>query len=140
MSQETTTSKLDQLLLQQLVAGPKETKASKRKNYVDPDSFRLALIESNAKGQLTPACVKMIQLMITRIQSSFKYVDPQDQEDCYSAAQEVVLTKWQKYDISRDNPFAYFTRMIYNGLYAGWNELDKGRVEHSLSNVFIEPI
>lgn len=117
----------------------KETKSKKKSsNYVNPDSFRLALIESNVKGELTPACVSMLILMVGKIQSSFKYADPMDKEDCHSAALEVVLTKWQKYDCERDNPFAYFTRMIYNGLFAGWNTLAKHRAEHSLSNVFIE--
>jgi hypothetical protein len=113
----------------------------KSKNYyVNPESFRLALIESNVNGELTPACVAMLMKMVDKIQLSFKYVDPQDKEDCHSAALEVVLTKWKKYDCSRDNPFAYFTRIIYNGLYAGWNQLAKGRAEHSLSQVFTEDV
>lgn len=110
------------------------------KNYINKESFRLELISSNVNGELSPKCVEMLLLMIDRIQRSFKYINPQDKEDCRSAAIETVLKNWQKYDASRVNAFAYFTRMIYNGLYAGWNEITKKRVEFSTSNIFTESI
>lgn len=108
------------------------------KNYVDKELLRLELIISNVKGELTPKALEMLLLMVTKIQSSFKYVDDQDREDCASNAIEVVLKNWSKYDPERFNAFAYFTRMIYNGLFAGWNELTKHRAEHSISTIFTE--
>ena len=108
------------------------------KPYVNPESFRLELIASNVRGELTTNCLNMLLLMVDRIQRSFTYVDPQDKEDCASEAITVVLMKWKKYDVTRQNPFAYFTRVIYNGLYAGWNKLNKNRTPFSYSNIFTE--
>jgi hypothetical protein len=108
------------------------------KNYVVPELFRLELIASNVKGELTPKCIEMFQLMITKIQSSFFYVDPQDKEDCASEAMMVLLTKWKHYDCDRQNAFAFFTRTIYNGLFAGWNKLNRSRTPYSYSNIFTE--
>lgn len=107
-------------------------------NYVDKDSFRLELISSNVNDELTPKAVDMFILMVDRIQSSFKYDDYQDKEDCRAAALEVCMKNWKKFDVSRPNPFAFFTRTIYNGLYAGWNELVKHRADHSYSEIFTE--
>lgn len=108
------------------------------KTYVDKDSLRLELIVSNNNGKLTPKAIEMFLLMIEKIQSSFKYVYEQDKEDCASAALEVILNKWQKYDCEKLNAFAYFTRMIYNGLFAGWNLLAKHRTQFSTSAIFTE--
>ena len=108
------------------------------KQYVNSESFRLALIDSNMKGELTPQCLGMLLKMVEHIQRSFKYMDQQDKEDVSSHAIEVLLKQWKKYDIERQNPFAYFTRVIYNGLYAGWNEINKKRTPFSISNIFTE--
>ena len=108
------------------------------KNYVNNESLRLELILSHNRDELTSKCVDMFLLMIEKIQSSFKYVNYQDKEDCASHAMFVILDKWRQFNIDRQNAFAWFTRVIYNGIYAGWNELNKKRAEFSLSNVFIE--
>lgn len=109
-------------------------------NYIDNKELHLELEKSNEIGELTPKCVKMFLLMVDRIQMKYRYVDIDDKFDCRSAAIEVVLNKWKTFKLDRDNPFAYFTRMIANGLHAGWNELAKKRVEFSTSNVFNEDI
>ena len=110
------------------------------KYYVNPQTFRLELISSNIDGKLTPKCLDMLLLMIDKIQGPYHYEMSQDREDCRSSAIETVLKNWKKYDIERPNPFAYFTRMIYNGLYAGWNELTRKRADVSISAIFSESL
>jgi hypothetical protein len=110
------------------------------KNYINKETLRLEVIKSLAEGKLTPKCVELFQLMIDKQQTSFKYVDYQDKEDTNSHAMEVVLKNWHKYDPTRFNAFSYYTSMIYNGLYAGWNELTKKRADFSLSNIFTESV
>lgn len=110
------------------------------KDYVTNDSLRLELIKSHNEGKLTSSALEMLILMVDRIQRQFKYDDTQDKEDCRSSAIEVVLRNWQTCELTRPRPFAYFTRMIYNGLYAGWNTLAKSRADFSISNIFNESI
>lgn len=114
--------------------------SSNKKHYVDNTSLRLELIKCHNEDKLTDKALNMLILMVDKIQLSFKYDDPQDKEDCRSSAIEVILTKWKSCDLTQPRPFAYFTRMIYNGLYAGWNALAKHRADVSISNIFDESI
>lgn len=116
------------------------TSKGMKKHYVDRDQLRLELIASNVKNQLTPKCIEMFELMVDNIQTKLPYIDPQDKEDCKYHAIEVILKNWKEYDVERPNPFAYFTRVIYNGLYAGWNEIKSKIKTHSYSRIFQESI
>lgn len=109
-------------------------------NYINKETFRLEILSCLANEKLSTKAIEMFQLMIYRQQRSFKYIYEQDKDDVASNAMEVVLKNWHKYDVTRINAFAYFTRMIYNGMYAGWNELDRKRADFSLSNIFSESV
>lgn len=109
-------------------------------NYINKETLRLEIIKSLADEKLSLKAVEMFQLMIDKQQKSFSYIYPQDKEDTNSHAMEVVLKNWHKYNPTKFNAFAYYTRMIYNGLYAGWNELTKKRADFSLSNIFTESV
>lgn len=112
-----------------------------KKHYVDNNLFRIELIKSNAQKKLTNPAIEMLMLMISNIQTPFHYQNNADKEDCRSSAIEVVLRNWESYDVTRQNAFAYFTRMIYNGLYAGWNYInEKNKKTISFSNIFQESI
>lgn len=117
-----------------------QTHMSSSKHYINSSSLRLELIASNVKNELTPKCLEMLLLMIDNIQSSYTYKDEADKDDCRSAAIEVILKKWKEYDVDKNNPFAFFTRMIYNGLFAGWNEIKGKGKSISLESVFNESI
>jgi len=105
----------------------KKRKISKNSNYyVDPDELRNEIIKSKKNGELTPRSLDMLILMSDEIAKNFTYKYHQDREDCVSSAIEDILRYWKGYDEEKsDNAFAYFTRMIWNGLKKGWNKLYK---------------
>ena len=111
------------------------------KHYVNNDLLRFELIKSKQHQTLTKFAVEMLLCMVDNIQSSFVYKNYADKEDCKSSAVEVILRNWDQYDATRHNPFAFFTRMIYNGLFAGWNHLnEKNKQTISISAIFKENI
>lgn len=112
----------------------------KTKHYVNNSSFRLEIMKSLEQEKLTPMAIEMYTKIVENVQRPFKYKLDGDREDCKYTAIEVFLLNWHKYDISRPNTFAFFTRMAYNGIYAGWRELAKNREEFSYSNVFQEKV
>ena len=64
--------------------------------------------------------------MARKIQTQFRYECDEDREDIKQGAILVVLNKWRDYDMTRKtSAFSYFTSMIYNGLYATWNQYKK---------------
>ena len=114
---------------------------STENHYVNNDLLRLELIKSGKRNELTPFAVEMLLCMVDNIQSSFVYKYYQDKEDCKSSAVEVILRNWYQYDVTRHNAFAFFTRMIYNGIYAGWNHINKNDQQTiSFSAIFKETI
>ncbi|MCK9575596.1 MAG: hypothetical protein WC979_01185 [Candidatus Pacearchaeota archaeon] len=99
-------------------------KKSNKKYYVDPEEFRNAIIESKSKGELTRDATDMLVLMCNEISRTNSYKYPMDKEDCVAFAIEDVLRYWKGYDPERSEyAFAYFTRMILNGLKKGWKKL-----------------
>lgn len=117
------------------------SKTNKQNHYVDNDLLRTELVKSNILGRLTNLAFDMLMLMITEIHSSFSYVNAADKEDCQSNAIEIVLNNWHKYKIELENPFAYFTRVIYNAIYAGWNTIkQKSKQTISISHIFTDSI
>jgi hypothetical protein len=128
----------DDVIIQQFVE--QNNQPSNKKHYVDNDMLRLELIKSKANGQLTNNATNMLLTMIDKIQSTFLYTNKHDKEDCRSYAIEVLLKNWHKYDIVRQNAFAFFTRTIYNGLFAGWNTITDQKQTISISMIFKESI
>ena len=112
----------------------------KQKNYyLDKDEFYKEIVISNEKNELTAKAISMIQLMIKHIQNPFKYVNPEDRKDIASRAMYIALKEWRKFDISKPNAFAYFTRLIYNAIYDSWNRMNKkNSMTISLNQVFSE--
>lgn len=100
--------------------------------------LRDEIMKSKDLGELTPKALSMLLLMIDKIQMKFKYDNPEDQEDCKSAAIETILKKWDRYSTKYENCFSFFTQVIKNALYGGWNELHGKKADFSLSNIFTE--
>ena len=109
-------------------------------NYVNNKELRKEMIISLNNNELTSSALNMLLLMVDNIQSKFKYDNEDDKYDCRSHAVEGILTKWWKYKPTYENTFSFFTQMIKNDLYAGWNKLNKRKADFSTSNIFIEPI
>ena len=111
-------------------------------SYISNKKLRQELIKSKSSGELTNETLDILLKMIDNIQTKFTYLDEDDRDDCRSHAIFVVLTKWEKYNIEHENPFSYFTQMIKNGLYAGWNEISKYRDNNhfSISNIFEDDV
>lgn len=118
-----------------------KTKKSNKKYYVDPIEFREEIIKSKEKDELTPRAVEMVIRMANEVSRTNSYKYPMDKEDCVAAAIEDVLRYWRGYDPAKSEfAFAYFTRMIFNGLKKGWKKLHPiktiNKVSLSHENVF----
>jgi DNA-directed RNA polymerase specialized sigma subunit len=112
-----------------------------KKNYVDPDEFRDEIIKSKEKDKLTSRAVEMLVLMCNHVSRINSYKYPMDREDCIAFAIEDVLRYWRGYDPEKSTyAFAYFTRMIINGLQKGWKKLypikSINKVSLSHENIF----
>ena len=97
---------------------------SDKQYYVNPDEFRKEIIVSKEMDQLTPAAISMLVRMANEIARTYSYKYPMDREDCVAFAIEDTMRYWRGYnpEISK-YAFAYFTRMIFNGLQKGWKKL-----------------
>lgn len=113
--------------------------------YVKNDELRKELIKSISIGELTPNCLNMLISMVDNIQRGFPYVRSNDKEDVRSTAILIVLERWNRYNPVKENAFSYFTQIIKNAIYGGWNELQgkgytKGITVVSYSNIFDESV
>lgn len=80
---------------------------------------------------MTPAALKMIGLMIENISSKKHYNDIEHKKDCWQTAYLDVLMYWKSFDPEKtNNPFAYFTSVIVNGMNKGWNKIT-GKIKSS---------
>jgi len=65
----------------------------------------------------------MLLLMINNISAKKTYKDKEVEKDCKQQAILDCLKYWRRFDQEKsNNPFAYFTSVITNGLAKGWNE------------------
>ena len=64
----------------------------------------------------------MLLLMIENISAKKTYKDKEVEKDCKQQAMLDCLQYWRGFDPEKsNNPFAYFTSVITNGLAKGWN-------------------
>lgn len=110
------------------------TTTAKKKHYLNNENLIKELKLSHEKGQMTNNLVKMFYELIERIQRKLYYIKENSQEDCKAHAMMVIVENWHKFDMSYPNPFAYFTRVVFNGLSQGWNrnESNNGNIHISL--------
>lgn len=102
----------------------KSNTPSSPKHYVNAVDFRNEIIKSKEEGKLTKTAVAMLMRMCEEIANTRRYKYEQDRQDCVAFAMEDVIRYWRGYDVSKSEyAFAYFTRMIMNGLKKGWNKL-----------------
>lgn len=90
--------------------------------YLDPNEFAAEIIKCKLDNELSNRCVAMFQTLIMHIQRGWRYKDEDIQKDVAANAMLIVLCKWKQYNpMTSYNAFAFFTRVILNGLRQGWN-------------------
>lgn len=103
------------------IAGLRTSKQGKI--YVSNDVLLAEVMKSKERDELTPAALKMFDLMIQNISSKKYYNNPDDKKDCWQSAYLDILMYWRGFDPEKtSNAFAYFTSLIINGLNKGWHK------------------
>ena len=93
------------------------------KLYVSNPYLLKEILKSKEQDELTPAAIKMFDLMIKNISNRKYYNNPEDRKDCQQSAFVDILMYWRGFDPEKNpNPFAYYTSMIINGLNKGWGK------------------
>jgi hypothetical protein len=99
--------------------------------YVDPDKFRAEILISQRNNVLTADATQMLMLMVNRIQRPLPYISKDLRDDCNAHALMIVMHKWTKFNpLVSQNAFAYFSRIIFNGLTDGLNRYTKPNTTH----------
>lgn len=105
-------------------------------HYLTNAQLLAELRKCHEKEKLTDNAVSMFYMLIDRIQRRLYYKSEDVKEDCRAHAMMVIAENWQKCDITRHNPFAYFTRIVMNGLAYAWNKNERRPIHISI-NAFI---
>jgi len=100
-------------------------KPTKKSNfYLDPIEFRTEIILSKEQDALTNKAVQMFITMCNEVAKTRSYKFEQDREDCVAFALEDCVRYWRGYNPEKSEfAFAYFTRLVMNGLAKGWKKL-----------------
>lgn len=94
------------------------------KEYVSNPILLQQIIISKEKDELTHDALQMLMLMVENISNKKIYPSIEVKQDCQQQAILDVLLYWKGFDSNKsDNPFAYFTSVITNGIAKGWNKL-----------------
>lgn len=79
---------------------------------------------SKHRGAPTDELVGMFILLCDRAIKRLRYADPQDEEDCKSAALMDLIKYYHNFDENRGtNAFAYCTQIFKNGAAKGFKQL-----------------
>ena len=103
-----------------------QPKKSASSHYVKNADLLAEMIKSKEQGELTPEAAEMFVQIATKLSSLLKYTNPDDRQDCISAAVLDCLRYWQNFDPNvSQNAFAYITSVCRNGFAKGWRQLGK---------------
>ena len=103
------------------------------KEYVSNPLLLKEIIKSKEQDQLTDNALKMLMLMCENLQRKLYYSDPDDKKDCSQTAMLDVLSYWRNFDPEKsNNPFAFYTSILTNGLAKGWDRLGKKKFPDSI--------
>jgi len=92
--------------------------------YVKNKDLREQLVISKEQDELTAEALRMMMLMAEKFSTKFKYIYPEDREDCISFATMDCYQYWRGYNPEKSaNAFAYITQIIKNGFAKGWRKL-----------------
>ena len=94
------------------------------KPYVQNKELMKEIVLSKQRDELTYNAVVMLQLIAENLAKKKHYKCQEDKEDCIQTAMLDVAMYWRSFDPERfNNPFAYYTSMLCNGLSKGWNKI-----------------
>jgi hypothetical protein len=116
--------------------------SSTKTHHVKNRDLREELILSKEKDELTPKAVDMIMLMAEKLSTKFKYVYPEDREDCIAFAIMDCWKYWRGYNPEKsDNAFAYITQIQKNGFAKAWRVLknhmpESKKISISSNNIY----
>lgn len=120
---------------------PAKTSTTKN-HYVQNDKLVEELKKSRANGRPTEKLSIMFKLIAQNRTRKFPYKNEDDRKDCVSTAVEIMLKKFDKFDLERNtNAFSYYSQVAINGLFYGWNQLNsKAPVTYSIDQIFSESV
>ena len=111
-----------------------------KKEYVNNLKLKQELEKSFEQDKLTNAAVDMFLLMVEGATKKYegRYFCPEDREDCMQAAIAHIWCSWKKFDMTQDNPFGYFAKIIFNVFSGQFKEIrSKGftKLDYDIVNV-----
>lgn len=109
-------------------------KAKKSSNiYLKNKDLLREIIKSKEEEKLTDEAMRMLMLLLDKISSSFSYELEDDKQDCKAFAVLDLLMYWKGFKPEKSsNAFSYYTSIILNGLYKGWNHLHPRKYKDTL--------
>jgi hypothetical protein len=109
-------------------------------NYLQNEDLVNELRRCRGLGYPSAELAIMFTKIATHRSNCYKYDDPEDKRDCISGAVEIMIKKWDKFNLDADtNAFSYYTQVATNGLYHTWNQISRGNdVTYSYDRVFHE--
>lgn len=107
----------------------KQLERGHKKHYIKKDEFKEELLKSRKRGQMTEKLGQIFVLLVDNIQKPFVYKNEADRKDCKADVLENLTRTWNQCDLEREdsNPFSYFTKIVENSLYFGWNNLKRNQ-------------
>lgn len=103
------------------------------KNYLENEKLMQELALSHERDRVTEELGSMFLLLASHVARTKVYGNPQDRDDAIGRAVLEMCKHWRSFDMSRGNPFAYFTRAAYNGLALGWNKQNPKHHKRNIS-------
>ena len=96
-------------------------------NYVDPEEFRVEILLSKERDELTPRTVEMFQLMANEASKRLRYKNEEDRKDVIAFALMDLIKYWRSF-----NPEEI--KISFCVLYADHQEWVCERMEEAASN------
>ena len=112
----------------------------KGKYYINNKEFFNEILTSRVQDKLTDRAVSLILLLAERRSATkFFYIHESDRYTCMSQGIEDSIKYWRTFNPEKsENPFAFFTSVIDNGMKKQFNSLYKlaAKDQVSLSNIY----
>ncbi len=110
----------------------------KSNDYVNSSELLKEAVLSKEQEELTARMIVMIQLMVKKLGTKFRYKNEEDRFDCEQQALMDVLSYWHNFDPEKgSNAFAYFSQIIKMGFAKGFRvlhgDVDKSVYRNSIS-------
>lgn len=103
-------------------------------HYVTKEELLEEIAKSKKQDKLTDKLAGMLFEIAKGSNRKLKYKYESDKEDCIMGALEILLNKWDKFDLEKgNNPFAYYTQIAKNGFAKTWKDMHKIKTSDKIS-------